>query len=212
MFSAINEAVNKLMDGFFQQHEENRRLHKRCDELQEELREMKARLLFEHEEFERRIEAVSSENLTLDFVLVGFNYNDNDDNETPIFIKKQSKCSVYEALCDGAFGDDVSIYNFCVIMESFRYFDRIFDLAEWCQIGFFSVYYEDKILYCSESSVEHFISNPDNQLKDLSVERLISNPDNQLKDLYKVCKDLGIKFVFKGSDTVNGVPIDKILS
>ena len=58
MFSVLNEAVNKLMDGFFQQQEENRRLHKRCDDLQKELREMQARLATEHEEFERRIEAV----------------------------------------------------------------------------------------------------------------------------------------------------------
>jgi uncharacterized protein YdaU (DUF1376 family) len=53
MFSAVKEAVNKLMDAFFQQQEENMRLHKRCDELQTELREIKAKLATEHEEFER---------------------------------------------------------------------------------------------------------------------------------------------------------------
>lgn len=47
------------MDGFFQQQEENRRLHKRIDELQTELREMQARLATEREEFERRIDTVS---------------------------------------------------------------------------------------------------------------------------------------------------------
>jgi uncharacterized protein YdaU (DUF1376 family) len=55
MFSVLNEAVNKLMDGFFQQQEENWRLHKRIDKLQTELREMQARLTTEREEFERRI-------------------------------------------------------------------------------------------------------------------------------------------------------------
>jgi hypothetical protein len=202
MFSQLNEAVNKLMDGFFQQQEENQRLNKRCDELQNELRDMKARLLLEHEEFEGRIEAASKsfKNLTLDDVLVGFDYTVYDehiyDDETPIHIKKQSECSVFEALCDGVFGDDVSNYKFCLILESFRYFDPIFDLAQWSKFGFLDVCYEGKDLYCSERSLED----------------VISNPDNQLKDLFKVCKELGIKFVVNGSDSVNGVPIDKILS
>ena len=60
MFSVLNEAVNKLMDGFFQQQEENRRLHKRCDDLHTELRDMQARLVTEHEEFERLKETVLS--------------------------------------------------------------------------------------------------------------------------------------------------------
>ena len=52
MFSVLNEAVNTLMDGFFQQQEENRRLHKRIDELQTELREIQARLATERDEFD----------------------------------------------------------------------------------------------------------------------------------------------------------------
>lgn len=60
MFSTLNEAVNKLIDGFFQQQEENRRLHKRCDDLQTELRDMKAKRVTEHEEFERLKETVLS--------------------------------------------------------------------------------------------------------------------------------------------------------
>jgi hypothetical protein len=60
MFSTLNEAVNKLIDGFFQQQEENRRLHKRCDDLQTELRDMQAKRVTEHEEFERLKETVLS--------------------------------------------------------------------------------------------------------------------------------------------------------
>ncbi len=60
MFSTLNEAVNKLMDGFFQQQEENRRLHKRCDDLQTELRDMQAKQVTQHEEVERLKETVLS--------------------------------------------------------------------------------------------------------------------------------------------------------
>lgn len=198
MFSVLNEAVNRLMDGFFQQQEENRRLHKRCDDLQTELREMQARLATEREELERRIEASSKsfENLTFDFVLVGFIYND-DSMETPIFIKKQSGCSVFQALCNDALGADVCSYNFSLNFESFRYFDPIFDLAEWSEVDYLSVQYEDKYLYQGYSE---------------SVELLMLNPTQGLKNLYKTCKDLGIKFVVNGSDSFNGGSIDNLLS
>jgi len=203
MFFQLNEAVNKLMDGFFQQQEENKRLHKRCDDLQSELREIQARLLTEHEEFDTLFDSASKSlnYLTLDDVLVGFDYTVYAENiyrgETPIYVKKQSERSVFEALCDdGVIGDDVSKYEFVLILESFRYFDPIFDLAQWSKLGVLDVCYEGKDLYRSERSLED----------------VISNPDNQLKDLFKVCKELGIKFVVNGSDSVNGVPIDKILS
>ena len=203
MFASLSEAVNKIVDGFFQQQEENNRLHKRCDELQKELREIKAMLLTEHEEFDQRIDSASKsfKSLALDDVLVGFDYTVYAENiyrgETQIYVKKQSERSVFEALCDdGVIGDDVSKYEFVLILESFRFFDPIFDLAQWSKLGVLDVCYEGKDLYRSERSLED----------------VISNPDNQLKDLYKVCKELGIKFVVNGSDSVNGVLIDKILS
>ena len=166
--------MNKLMDGFFQQQEENRRLHKRCDELQEELREMKARLLIE---FERRVEAVSSENVLLDHVLVG-----HTNNNQAIFIHKDA--------------DERSLrfrqmhHSWRLIIESLQYFKNFqqFKFEDWQHAEIIDRY--GNIIY-----------------KQGSFDR----PED-FKKLYKVCKELGIKFVFKGSDTVNGVPIDKILS
>ena len=65
MFVVLNEAVDKHMDGFFQQQEENWRLHKRIDKLQTELRDMQARLTTEREEFERRITPFNLSNTNL---------------------------------------------------------------------------------------------------------------------------------------------------
>ena len=167
------------MDGFFQQQEENKRLHKRCDELQNELREMKARLLLEHEEFERRVEAASSENLTFDHVLVGYTRNNQ-----AIFIHKDAdeRSLRFRQMHHGRF-----------IIESLQYFKNFqqFEFEDWQHAEIIDRY--GKIIFKQDSYD--------------SVDR----PED-LKNLYKVCKDLGIKFVFKGSDTVNGVPIDKILS
>ena len=191
MFSSLNEAVNKLMDGFFQQQEENRRLHKRCDELQTELRDMKARLATEHAEFDRRIEAASSENLTLDHVLVGFCHD--MDVEIPIFIMKDSRRNLFEACVTCA---NHNISGVDVNLESFRYFDKILDYAEWSKLASPHFFYK-------ENYYEVFSNH--------SIESIMSCRDN-LKDLYKACKDLGIKFVINGSDAFNGVPIDKILS
>jgi hypothetical protein len=183
MFSALNEEVNKLRDGFFQQQEENRRLHKRCDDLQEELREMKARLLIEHE---RRIEAVSSENLTLDYVLVGFG-----TNHTPIFIHKDAdeRFHLFKWFSRG---------NGHLIIESLQHFKnfKIFDFYDW--------WHTFTIIDRDGNTIYKYPQTGG------TVEIMSQTPG--IKKLYKVCKDLGIKFVFNGSDMFNGVPIDKILS
>lgn len=184
MFSALHEAVNKLMDGFFQQQEENKRLNNRCDELQTELREIQTRLTADHAEFERRIEAASSKNLTLDHVLVGFIINN-----ASIFIHKDadetSELFKWFARGNGRF-----------IIESLQHFKNFkkIDLWDWGSV--------------------RFIDRQGNPITEsvgsLSLEKMSSDPG--LKKLYKVCKELGIKFVFSGSDTFKGVPIDKILS
>ena len=193
MFSALNEAVNKLMDGFFQQQEENRRLHKRCDELQEELRDMQAKQVTQHEEFERRIEAASKsfENLTFDHVLVGF--CQDIDVEIPIFIMKDSGSNLFERCITCA---NHEIKNVSVNLESFQYFDKILDYAEWSKLP-------SPLFFYKENYYEVFSDHP--------IEYIMSCRNN-LKDLYKACKELGIKFVINGSDSFNGVPIDKILS
>jgi hypothetical protein len=187
MFSALNEAVNKLMDGFFQQQEENRRLHKRCDDLQEELREMKARLLLEHEEFERRIEAASSENLTLDHVLVGY------IDDFPVFVHRDvdEKSFLFKRFHRHGVGR-------FLIIESLQYLKNFkFDIYDWSSTQI-------------NDTQGNTIYNPADLPFCNTVEIMLQNPAT--KKLYNVCKDLGIKFVINGSDSFNGVPIDKILS
>jgi histidinol phosphatase-like PHP family hydrolase len=179
MFSALTEEVNKLRDGFFQQQEENRRLHKRCDELQNELREMQARLATEHEEFEGRVEAVFSENVLLDHVLVG-----QTRNNQAIFIHKDAdeRSERFRQMHYGRF-----------IIESLQYFKNFqqFKFEDWQHAEIIDRY--GNIIFKQES---------------------FDRPED-FKKLYKVCKDLGIKFVFNGFTTSrNGVTvkIDKDLS
>jgi hypothetical protein len=190
MFSALNEAVNKLMDGFFQQQEENRRLHKRCDELQTELRDMQARLLLEHEEFERRIEAVSSENLTLDHVLVGFrSWPGLDCQSSPVFLHKNVSISTLMSEIKGTGHSKLILDSLNSLKNS-----TVFDIWFW----------SDTLIVNKNDDI---ISSP---YRPMSMETIGSY--SQAKNLYKVCKELGIKVKVNGFESINGVPIDKILS
>lgn len=178
------------MDGFFQQQEENRRLHKRCDELQNELREMKARLLFEHEEFERRIEAASSENLTLDHVLVGF--KESGDQRAPVFVHKDANQDV---ICASLLDYNKVCYLIIESIICFKNF-KAFNTAMWGSPNFRFIYRGDifQMMYSNQHCLEMWIQN------------------KGFKSVYKAFKELGIKFLVNGFDSINGVPIDKILS
>jgi hypothetical protein len=194
MFSSLNEAVNKLMDGFFQQQEENQRLNKRCDQLQTELRDMQSRLLIEHEEFDLRIDSASKsfENLTLDHVLVGYHWGNKGN---VIFVHKDADLST---LCE-RFGGSGRMQSYVMVIDGFQYLKNFaFEFNFW----------GSQLAIADKRGNIIFSPNPPGNIQ--TLEQMLQNPDT--KNLYKVCKELGIKFVVNGSDSVNGVPIDKILS
>lgn len=183
MISALHESVNKLMDGFFQQQEENKRLNKRCDELQTELRELQKRLTADHAEFERRIESASKsfENLTLDHVLVGYM-----GNGAPVFANKDIDTTTFYQRVDKSM-------SFVLILDSLQYFKNVkFDFMYW---------YNNRIIdKCGNN-----ICLPPQPGFYQTAEQAVQNTET--KNMYKLCKQLGITFTIYGQDRLNGVPV-----
>jgi hypothetical protein len=209
MFSSLNEAVNKLMDGFFQQQEENRRLHKRCDELQEELREMKARLLIE---FERRIEHVEKdlsnklEKLTVnqintfsEQVLIGY------VRGIPVIVHKN--CDIEQLFQNfvsivnvpGTNSNGCYLHNCELIVENLKYLKNIFfDPARFLNITLI-----DKNRVISPGSFRK--SSSEGYSLCCWHYGVLQYPE--VKIMYKLCKENGIKFKILGKDRLNGVPV-----
>lgn len=212
MFSALNEAVNKLMDGFFQQQEENRRLHKRCDELQTELRDMKARMATEHEEFDKRFELVKND-VSNKFGKLTVNQNDalseqiligyvrgipvivhNNCDLEQLFQNFVSIGSVLGTNCGGGYFDDCEL-----IVENLKYLkNTFFDPARFLNITLID---------------KNRVISPDSLRKTSSAGQAWSGWHNgmlqysEVKNMYKLCKENGIKFKIHGEDRLNGVPV-----
>lgn len=213
MFSALNEAVNKLMDGFFQQQEENRRLHKRCDDLQTELRDMQARLATEHAEFERHIEHVEKD-LSLKYEKLTVNQNDTFSEQVligyvrgiPVIIHKNcdleqlsqifvSIGSVPGTNCGGGYFDDCEL-----IVENLKYLKKtFFDPAR-----FLSITLIDKNRVISSCSLRKTSSAGYGCMGGWH-DGMLQYPE--VKNMYKLCKENGIKFKIHGEDRLNGVPV-----
>ncbi len=87
-----------------------------------------------------------------------------------------------------------------MVIDGLQYLENfVFEFSFWC---YQMVIVDKRCNIIFSPNQLGFYQTPEQMLQ--------NHPDT--KNLYKVCKDLGIKFVFKGSDSINGVPIDKILS
>ena len=144
-------------------------------------------------DLESKLKQISEESSVglMDNILVGY-YRDY----SPVFAHKDSDLNEITAKLRGDMPDFGAS---TLIFESLKHFKKAFyDPARFQHLKIVNKY--GNILYEIPDGYARHIGIP--------VDYLIQN--QKVKNIYKLCKELGIKFVINGQDRVNGVPI-KIL-
>jgi len=144
-----------------------------------------------HDDLESKLKQISQESSVglMDNILVGY-YRDY----SPVFAHKDSDLNEITAKLRGDMPDFGAS---TLILESLKHFKNAFyDLSRFQHLKIINK--SGNILY-KTNEMRHI---------HIPVESLIQNPE--VKNIYKLCKELGIKFVINGEDRVNGVPV-KIL-
>lgn len=138
-------------------------------------------------ELEQKIAIIAEERL-MDNILVGY-YRDY----SPVFAHKDNDLNEIVAKIRGDMPDFGAS---TLILESLKHFKNAFyDPSRFQHLKIINK--TGKILYEIPPGYARHIGIP--------VEYLIQN--QQVKNIYKLCKELGIKFVINGEDRVNGVPV-----
>lgn len=141
-----------------------------------------------HTELERKIEKIIEEsNIGLmDNILVGY-YRDY----SPIFAHKDSDNN---QILEKLRGDRSDFICSTLILDSLKHFKNAYYDPQspfgWVKI----INKKREILY-----------DCNGHMQSLTIDYTMSRPE--FKNIYKLCKDLGIKFKIGGEDRVNGIPI-----